>query len=212
MRALDAAKEPWRALFIGGGPLEADIRRWAAGKADRVRLVTALHAEVPPYVNALDLLAAPSETRKNWAEQFGRMLVEAFACRVPVVGSDSGEIPHVLGDAGVVVSEGDAGAWTRAIEMPDGRTFVTDGAMAIDAKIARPAEMPKSVMPVASGKIMVTQMTAPFTDEVALSSLRPGTQANTFAGPRGIPLASDYVTFLRRVAPRGPQLVRAPAE
>ena len=92
-------------------------------------------------------------------------------------------------------------AWTRAIEMPDGRRFVTDGAMAIDAKVAKPAEMPKSVMPVASGKIMVTQMTAPFTDEVALNSLRPGTQANTFVGPRGISLSSEYVSFLRRVTP-----------
>ncbi len=35
------------------------------------------------------------------------MLIEAMACRVPVIGSDSGEIPHVIGDAGVLVPEGD---------------------------------------------------------------------------------------------------------
>ncbi|HEY6211678.1 MAG TPA: glycosyltransferase, partial [Vicinamibacterales bacterium] len=34
----------------------------------------------------------------------------------PVVASDSGEIPHVVGDAGVVVPEADHAEWVRAIE------------------------------------------------------------------------------------------------
>jgi glycosyltransferase involved in cell wall biosynthesis len=36
-------------------------------------------------------------------------LVEAMACGVPVIGSDSGEIPHVIGDAGLIFPEGQAG-------------------------------------------------------------------------------------------------------
>jgi glycosyltransferase involved in cell wall biosynthesis len=63
----------------------------------------------------MDLLAAPSLTTPQWREQFGRMLVEAMACGVPVVGSDSGEIPHVLGAAGLVVPEGDADALAGAL-------------------------------------------------------------------------------------------------
>jgi glycosyltransferase involved in cell wall biosynthesis len=43
------------------------------------------------------------------------MLVEAMACGVPVIGSDSGEIPYVLADAGVIVPEADADAWRAAI-------------------------------------------------------------------------------------------------
>jgi glycosyltransferase involved in cell wall biosynthesis len=43
------------------------------------------------------------------------MLIEAFACGVPVIGSDSGEIPYVVGDAGVLVSENDEHGWARAI-------------------------------------------------------------------------------------------------
>jgi glycosyltransferase involved in cell wall biosynthesis len=116
MQALDAASEPWRALFIGGGPMEEELRRWAEPKGARVKIVRLEHHEVPAYVNALDLLCAPSETARHWAEQFGRMLIEAFACAVPVVGSDSGEIPFVIGDAGVVVREGDVRAWTKAID------------------------------------------------------------------------------------------------
>ena len=59
-------------------------------------------------MNALDIFVLPSETRRNWREQFGRVAVEAMSCGVPVVGSDSGEIPNVLGDAGLTFCEGDA--------------------------------------------------------------------------------------------------------
>jgi glycosyltransferase involved in cell wall biosynthesis len=63
----------------------------------------------------MDVLCAPSRTTAAWREQFGRMLIEAFACGIPVIASDSGEIPHVVGDAGIVVPEADADAWERAI-------------------------------------------------------------------------------------------------
>jgi glycosyltransferase involved in cell wall biosynthesis len=52
----------------------------------------------------------PSLAAPNWKEQFGRMLVEAMACQVPVVGSDSGEIARVIGDAGLVFPQGDVPA------------------------------------------------------------------------------------------------------
>ena len=74
-----------------------------------------LHDQVAAYLNAMDLLCAPSQTTAGWREQFGRMLIEAFACGVPVVASDSGEIPWVVADAGVIVGERDTDAWTRAI-------------------------------------------------------------------------------------------------
>ena len=48
-------------------------------------------------------------------EQFGRVLVEAMACGVPVVGSDVGEIGHVIGGAGLTFPAGDVPALSRAI-------------------------------------------------------------------------------------------------
>lgn len=116
MQALDHLTVPWRALFVGDGPMRQEIRSWAARQGDRVRVCTEVrHEDVPRYINAMDVLAAPSLTTPSWREQFGRMLIEAFACGVPVIGSDSGEIPYVIGDAGVVVPEGDARAWSDAI-------------------------------------------------------------------------------------------------
>jgi len=57
----------------------------------------------------------PSCTTRVWKEQFGRILVEAMACKVPVVGSDSGAIPEVVGDAGLIFPEGDAAALAECL-------------------------------------------------------------------------------------------------
>jgi len=63
---------------------------------------------MPAQYAAMDVLTLPSRTCPNWKEQFGRVLIEAMACGVPVVGSDSGAIPSVIGDAGLVFPEGNA--------------------------------------------------------------------------------------------------------
>jgi glycosyltransferase involved in cell wall biosynthesis len=115
MQALDQVREPFRVLFVGAGEMENELRRWGSQYRDRVRILYVPHDEVPAYVNAMDLVCAPSQTTSAWREQFGRMLVEALACGVPVMGSDSGEIPTVIDDAGVVLGEQDVAGWARAI-------------------------------------------------------------------------------------------------
>jgi glycosyltransferase involved in cell wall biosynthesis len=107
----------WSLLLLGSGPLEPEILRWAEtrGWSDRVIVVLAKHNDVPSYLGVMDLLVAPSQTMRNWKEQFGRMLIEAFACGVPVLGSDSGEIPYVIGEAGRIIPEEDVEGWAGAI-------------------------------------------------------------------------------------------------
>ena len=70
---------------------------------------------MPAYLTGLDVLVLPSRTRPNWKEQFGRVLVEAMACGVPVIGSTCGEIPQVIGDAGLVFPEEDVNALREAL-------------------------------------------------------------------------------------------------
>ena len=116
IRALDRVPGEWRALFVGAGPMEAQLRAWASSHGDRVRVRTDVtHDCVPAYLNAMTVTCAPSQTRPNWKEQFGRMVVEAFAAGVPFLGSDSGEIPFVVRDAGVIVGESDEAGWATAI-------------------------------------------------------------------------------------------------
>ena len=96
--------------------MEGSLRTWSERYGDRARVVTGVsHSEVPRYLNAMDVLCAPSQTTAHWREQFGRMIIEAFACGVPVIGSDSGEIPQVVGNAGVLVAESDVSLWTGKI-------------------------------------------------------------------------------------------------
>ncbi len=64
--------------------------------------------EIPKYMNLMDVFVLPSLTTKTWKEQFGRTLVEAMACQVPVIGSSSGAISEVIGDAGLIFHEGEA--------------------------------------------------------------------------------------------------------
>jgi glycosyltransferase involved in cell wall biosynthesis len=109
--------QPWDLLLLGSGPYKNKVEAWARARGwqDRVHIKLTVHDEVPRHLAVMDILVAPSQTTSYWREQFGRMIVEAFACGVPVIGSDSGEIPFVIAEAGRVVPERDAAAWATAI-------------------------------------------------------------------------------------------------
>ncbi len=109
---------PFQVMVVGNGPLRTEVlaRARALGLDGKLVLHDAVrHHEVPEYLQRMSLLVLPSRTTATWKEQFGHVLIEAMACGVPVVGSDSGAIPEVIGDAGVVVPEGDVTGLTRAI-------------------------------------------------------------------------------------------------
>jgi glycosyltransferase involved in cell wall biosynthesis len=97
-------------LVIGDGPERRSLADRAArlGIAERTHFVAAVASTaMPAWLNALDVLVLPSRSSRGWTEQFGRVLIEAMACRVPVAGAASGEIPTVIGDAGLLFDEGD---------------------------------------------------------------------------------------------------------
>jgi len=102
LEAIKRMPEPCSLLLSGDGPLLARLRKepfvqWA-GSLPR--------EDLPGFYHSLDVLVLPSHTTRSWKEQFGRVLVEAQACGVPVIGSSSGAIPEVIGDAGLVFPEG----------------------------------------------------------------------------------------------------------
>lgn len=78
------------------------------GIRERIKMIlNAPHRDFPDYVRSFDLQVLPSLTSPSWKEQFGRVLIEGMACGVPVIGSSSGAIPEVIGEAGLIFREGD---------------------------------------------------------------------------------------------------------
>jgi glycosyltransferase involved in cell wall biosynthesis len=113
LRAAARLPGEWRLAIAGSGPQRAALEQLAAelGIAGQVSFDAWLpSAQMPAFFRQLDVLVLPSRTRPGWKEQFGRVLVEAMACEAVAVGADSGEIPRVIGDAGLVFPEDDADA------------------------------------------------------------------------------------------------------
>lgn len=117
--ALVLLPEQVRAIIVGSGNALGDLRAQCErlGLRARVEFRGPIPAEqIPEFLAGVAAVVIPSRTRPNWKEQFGRVIIEAMACGVPVVGSDSGEIPNVIGDAGLVFPEGDAAGLAGALE------------------------------------------------------------------------------------------------
>lgn len=106
-----------RLLFVGDGPLRPELERTTIPGVEVEVRTNVGHDGMPGAYAEMDVLALPSRTTPRWAEQFGRVLVEALWCGVPVVGSDSGEIPWVISETGGgrIVPEGDVPALAAAL-------------------------------------------------------------------------------------------------
>ncbi|MBI1911567.1 MAG: glycosyltransferase family 4 protein [Deltaproteobacteria bacterium] len=104
-------------VIAGSGEKETFLRiAREKGVSGLITFIDALESRLlPALYSKADILVLPSRTTKGWKEQFGRVLTEAMSCEVAVVGSDSGEIPHVIGNAGLVFREGDPIALTEAL-------------------------------------------------------------------------------------------------
>ena len=109
LKAVSRIRSNFNLLMIGSGKLKHRINSegMRLGISEQIRFIDNIpSSQIPNYLNCMDCIVLPSRTTKKWKEQFGRVLTEAMSCEVPVVGSDCGEIPNVLGDCGLIFKEG----------------------------------------------------------------------------------------------------------
>ena len=117
-RLVNRATHTYKLLIVGQGEDRLDFEKKAEtlGISEQIVWIDAVPPEdVAAYINCMDTLVLPSLTTSGWVEFFGRVLIEGMACEVPVIGSDSGEIPNVINDAGLVFPEADADALAERI-------------------------------------------------------------------------------------------------
>ena len=98
----------YKLRLIGDGEFMGEALKLSKqlGIGKRIEIISSVaHQDVPGHLAQLDVLVLPSKTTATWKEQFGRVLIEAMASGVPVIGSNSGAIPEVIGDAGLIFHE-----------------------------------------------------------------------------------------------------------
>ncbi|PYS68253.1 MAG: hypothetical protein DMF69_20760 [Acidobacteria bacterium] len=111
--------EQWQLLVVGDGSERESFTKQLgeAGLLDRTKFTGAVSYELTPeYFQEIDVLVIPTQTTERIREQFGRVIVEAMACGVPVIGSTCGAIPEVIGEAGLAFPEGDGALLADAIK------------------------------------------------------------------------------------------------
>ena len=79
-------------VIIGTGPLEDNIKYQISNIKDAQYLGKTDNDKLPLYYSGADILIVPSIHE----EGFGRVILEALACGVPVIGSHLGAIPQAL--------------------------------------------------------------------------------------------------------------------
>ncbi|MBY0353750.1 glycosyltransferase family 4 protein [Candidatus Babeliales bacterium] len=98
----------WRLIFIGTGPFEKQLIDYVITHKliDVVEFRDPItHDKVPNALSFIDILVLPSYDTNRWKEQFGHVLIEAMACKVPVLASSAGEIPNVVAQAGLIFEQ-----------------------------------------------------------------------------------------------------------
>ncbi len=111
--AMALTKAPVTLKLMGEGPFEGPLRERAArlGLADRLTIRPWDRPEgVADFIRSLDALVLLTHLTPTVKEQFGRVIIEAQSCGVPVIGARSGAIPDVVGKGGWIVPERDPGA------------------------------------------------------------------------------------------------------
>jgi hypothetical protein len=99
---------------------------------------------------------------------------------------------------------GDTPAWNRVLQISDGRTFVTNGHLALDTEFAKPSKLPEIVIP--PSKSIEANFTAPREHECSLDDLKLDRGQGRYVAPSGLWLNADYVDYLRRVLPSSTRL------
>ncbi len=121
-----AELEEYELMVVGDGPLRTEMAARAPASVQFTGWLPV--AEVRQVMLRARALVFPS----IWYETFGLVMVEAMAAGLPVIASDLGGTPEVIGNQSVLVPAGDVAAWADRLRtlVPDREAMRTAGLMA----------------------------------------------------------------------------------
>lgn len=108
----------WQVLLVGDGPMKASVMAYVQKHNLEHRVIIrppVVHHQIAHLLRVCEIFVLPSYDTPSWREQFGHVLIEAMACGVPIVASDAGEIPYVVGDAGLLFAQNRVDALIEAL-------------------------------------------------------------------------------------------------
>jgi glycosyltransferase involved in cell wall biosynthesis len=106
IRALGQTFGNWRLLIAGTGPEQEELEELIQrlGSASRIHWLGGLRREALDQVfREADCLVVPSRDTPDWVEYHSPVLLEAMASGIAPLVTRAGCLPHLVGDAGVVV-------------------------------------------------------------------------------------------------------------
>lgn len=119
LEALVRTATPVTLSIMGEGPYETRLRQrideLGLGARVAIKGWGAPH-EVAEFLRERDALILLTRTTAAVREQFGRVIIEAQACGIPVIGSACGAIPDVVGPGGWIVPERDPDQLGRLLD------------------------------------------------------------------------------------------------
>lgn len=119
LQALTLALSPISLAIMGEGPHEAHLRAQVRDLGLQGRVTFRGWGgppEVADFLRSLDACLLLTRTTRTVKEQFGRVILEAQSCGIPVIGSTCGAIPDVVGEGGWIVPEKDPAALARVLD------------------------------------------------------------------------------------------------
>lgn len=120
--ALDALAQTQAAhslSILGEGPHQPTLQARAeqSGLSSRISFTGwGAPDEVASFLRGVDVVILLTRTMPRVKEQFGRVIIEAQSCGVPVIGSTCGAIPDVVGEGGWIIPESDPASLARLLD------------------------------------------------------------------------------------------------
>lgn len=99
--------QDWRLIFVGDGSAKGTLLNVIKNlnTSDIECKPACSHHDVAEIMRKASIFVLPSYDTQVWKEQFGHVLIEAMACGIPILTTNAGAIPEVVGSTAIICKQ-----------------------------------------------------------------------------------------------------------